>query len=534
MSAPHPTARRPVGLHNVWWTLPRLGIRDKDNLLRPLGPLYPEQRIVVQSLLEHDRTLVLKARQRGITTIVALFFVWYMLNRRGGGSVAQVTHEERSMKVLNGKMRIAWESIPDALRPPLVRDVAEEFSFGDASFHQMVAGGRGQGRSTSFQHSHWTEIAHYPKGSSAVGGSGVDREVWASVHSTIQHRPGITREVVESSGKPGGLFQEMCREGRKNKEINMIFIPWFHSAEYTLAIPRDWEMKQDEADLFAEYHKDGLTTEHLVWRRMKLRGERYSLRLFRQEYPSNEDEPFLATGTQYFDQEMLLKMQACALRATAKDDLVIYLPFEPGRKYGISHDASGGVGEDDAVSTVLRDDGRQAARWRSNTTKPHGQAHALARLSAFYGRAPVLVEKNNHGVSVIAKCEELGVNLWTDENGNYWWTQRGANNTKQLLVDFVAELIASGQFLPLGPDEPWLADPIAISELIDMSENKKGNVVAPEGKHDDSAMSFMLACWCIKDHLIRRRNVKLWTPETAREQKAARLREFDAMARERR
>lgn len=531
-------------LWDPFFAIPRLSITDKQYRIRPLGRLWPEQARTVDELMVRDMVLVLKARQIGLTTVICLFLLWYLLNRPHGGGCIQITHESKAIASLNGKLRTAMQSVPDRWRPAFSRDTADEIALGPASFHQHMAGGRSQGRAFTYQHQHYTEMAFYPQGSASVKGRGVDRQVWAAVNATVELQPGHKVIVESTANGPGGLFHELCMGARKSSAWGFLFFPWFFTNRYSLPIPERWELTDEERGLLTLYADSGMTENHLAWRRFKLEDQQYDRENFEREYPNNPDEPFRHTGGQFFDLDELNILAARADQRTAKTEFVVWEKPDPSRRYFVGGDPSGGTGRDYATFFVLRDDGKLVCRFRNNRVKPIKFATHLARVASLYGKAPVLVELNHHGRSVDDELIRLGARVWRDdETKKGFWTQRGANNTKDRLLDYAADLIANGSFRPNALDESWLPDPIVIAELSAMVEGKDGNVSVPEDaadddddetrvRHDDSAMGWMFALWCAKKYMQRRSQVKLWTPDEARAARFARVHDMVGPTRE--
>lgn len=505
-------------LRDPFWLVPRLHIVDIAGAIRPIRTLRGQQIEFVETFFRDNRPIfVVKPRQVGITTIACACFVAHMLTSPGAEALIQIAHEGAALASLNQKIRVMLQGLPPELRPHLPRDTANHIEMGHnhGSFTQQMAGGRGQGKSFTYQHDHHTEMGSWPTGSSAVKGRGVDRQVWSSIRAT-RHNTERGRTVVESTAHgPGGLFYTLYQAAAASSQWNLLFWPWFYDDEYALKeLPKGWERTDEENEMLAKYADKGLTDLHLAWRRRKMVDEDQGPVEFRQNYPSNRDEPFLIDEKgAVFDIQALNNLAAFTdtRRFPGAPELVIYEEPHLGHSYGIGMDTSAGVGRDWAVAYVVRDDGKLVARWHSNKKPPAAQAAAVAQLSSRYG-APVLVEYNRHGKFVFHELARLGARLWRDANGKPWWTQRGANsNSKDRLIDFAAALVQEGHFLPSGAGDSRLADSLLILELASLTESDKGNLEAPEGKHDDHAMAWMLALWCVRGHL-RKRPQKLWAP----------------------
>ena len=504
-------------LNDPRWFIPRLTIIDPDGKMGPIRRLRPEQDEFVDAFLRGLPIFVLKSRQIGITTITIACFVWWLLMSEDPEALVQVTHEGDAIASLNSKARIMVEGLPASLRPTWVRDTANWLEFGHnrASLRQRMAGGRSQGRAFSFQHDHYTEMAFWPTGSSAVVGKGVDRQTWASLRATRREGP-RARTVVESTANgPRGIYYQLYKTARESDGVDWTFLfwPWFYTQQYTRRVPRNWERNDEEQELMALYGDKGLTDAHLVWRRKKL-ADGDDVEEFRKNYPSNPDEPFLFSESMAFDSAALNRLAA----RTRKDffpatrELVIHERPIPNRRYSCSLDPCRGVGKDWAVAYVTRDDGKLVARWHSKKARPAQQAIAVAELSATY-KCPIIVEYNGPGKFVFHELVRLGARVWLDERGKPWWTQRGSLGTKDRLIDFAATLIAEDHFLGPGPEDPWLADPLLVQELGAMRLLPNGNLSAPEGEHDDHAMSWMMSLWPLRG-ILRSRPSRLWVPRS--------------------
>ena len=243
-----------------------------------------------------------------------------------------------------------------------------------------------------------------------------------------------------------------------------------------------------------------------------------------KEMPSlssfNWEDPFLLADSTWFDAELLNRVLARLPTKRVDTARSTYLPYEEGHKYYIGMDTSGGSGRDYAVIVVLRDDFSVAAVWRSNTASPNQQADMGAALSAEYGGATVLCEQNNYGKAVIARMRKLGARCWVDRaTGKDFWTQGGrAGQTKKMVYSFARGLINDSMACSAAPMSPVLLnDPEVIRELMIVREDERGNIQAPNGKHDDHADAYVLALWCARNAIVLRR------PKTQEDHERAKL-----------
>ena len=474
--------------HNCEWFVKRLGIIDQYGIRNTLHDLRPEQLEFVDAFQKYQRICVLKPRQIGMTTIVTACLFWKAYTSNEPIGTLAITHEAEACGRINMMLKNFHRTLPPQLRCTLLKDNMKGIQFGhnEAMFRQLMAGGRSQARAFTFQNLHCTEMGLWPKGSSAREGNSVDEDVWASALATI-HQSDNTHVIIESTADgPSGVFYKMVKTSRESHLWKFLFFPWHMFEEYQTDVPPNWEMTEYEKEL----KELGLTERQIAWRRMKIYDEGYGLLRFRREYPMNWEEPFLLSGGMWFDTEKLNHIinRIPAARMNDESDLVIYEPHKPQYKYFIGGDAAGGTERDWSVWQVLRDDLTQVAVYRSKKVKPRQFAEAGAKLSAKYGRCPVLCESNSYGKTVIKRMTELGTRLWKDSKGKDWWTQGGkAGQSKKMMYDYGAHLVNDGYIA--------FNDPVTVNELLHVREQANGNIEADMGNHDDHADALMLACW---------------------------------------
>ena len=297
------------------WLAQRLRIEHREGHMVTLrGNVTPEQAQIIEAWRDpRKRSIcILKPRQMGATTMLqALAFAETYLCPDPIG-VLTLGHEAGACYRVNHMLRTFAEGLPPGLRPRLDPDNASNIGFrgpllaeGRVTHRQLMAGGRGQGRSWTFQMVLATEMAKWPQGSSATAGTEIDRDVWASTLSTLHAGP-HTRKVVESTGEgPFGIFYDVVKTARESDDWIFLFFPWHSMATYQRPVPDGFEFMDEERELQAIH---GITDEQIAWRRWKLTDEEYTLRRFRKEYPFTWLEPFMLDDGSWFDNEHLNKV----------------------------------------------------------------------------------------------------------------------------------------------------------------------------------------------------------------------------------
>ena len=475
-------------MRNPHWFVPRLQIIDRHGHHTTLGEagVFWSQTQFIEAFRTRKRILVLKSRQLGITTIATACLVHKALVSQGAYNVLTIMHEGEAVGRVNQMVRHYLTTLPPVLRPALAKDNMKgiELATNGSVFRQLMAGGRSQARSFTFQAVHASEAAFWPTGSAARKAMSVDEEVWSSIQATLHESP-ETRVVVESTADgPSGVFHRLCMIAQQSEDWEFLFMPWYRDPSYQRQLPKKWERTDAEQDLVDLYN---VSDEQLCWRRWKIEEQGYTVQRFRQEYPSNPTEPFMVGTGLWFDADNLQR-QAAAIPPSAfsgRDGRHIYVEAEPFHRDFIGLDPSGGTGGDQGVVMVIRDDLVQCAKFSSRRASPSRLAEEAGSLSALFNRAPVLVEINNRfGGACYERLLGLGVPLWKDRNGKPWMTTR-PNKVK--VLDYCRELVDGGHII--------IHDPITVQELGKMREQRDGDVRADEGYSDDHGMALAFACW---------------------------------------
>jgi hypothetical protein len=522
----------PPALQAVWNEPPevfaqRLVIRDLYNQERTLSPLFLEQVKAIELLGTYRRFIGIKPRQVGLTTLIVLFLFAKTYRSPHPRQVGVVAHLDSAATRTRQMLDAAYYGLPKALQFGFHRNNVDEtvFAHNKAGFRRMVAGGNHQGRSFTFNDLHLTEMAFWPRGRSGAASQGktetaADADLYSSLLAA--HHDPDGHVVVESTGDgPHGKFYELVTEVQKGiEDTAFLFIPWSLVARYRRDPGPGWERTPEEDALAKKY---GLDDHQLAWRRWKMRSEVMSDIRFRREYPLTPLDPFLLEQAVWFDQDALMVMaHLLDVRegATRPGELHTCLPHEPGRKYFIGMDTAGGVGRDEAVIVVLRDDLEMAAMWASNMVPPDEQANVLADVIRKYPGSLALVERNKYGVQVLEDAQSMGLPLWRDADGDFWYGsgQRGGDSKREVMV-WARRIVVDGM--------ARVKDMRTVLQLQTIVEDWRGRIQARGDGHDDRVMAWVLALWCAKNYA---RDIKVIDPREEYARKTAEaVAKFEAM-----
>jgi hypothetical protein len=463
----------------------RLKIIDEKGAESFFDKPFEEQRVSLSDFLAGSQTIVhLKPRQIGDTTVGCAWMFTYGYWCMDPIRTLIVANDADATESIFKRLRYFHDSLPKTLQRPMARSNRKELEFSDTGvlWRCLTAGGRGHGRSYTFQRLHADEVAFWPN----------DEEVWASVTSTLHDGPHKQIFVTSTPNGPGNLFHRKVLEAQQDPNVCFRFFRWADHGSYRLMPPDTWEPDEDEHQL-AQLHN--LDICQLYWRNQKIKGpDGIGPSQFRREYPLTVEEGFMEFAGSWFDGNYLNDVIATLRPPDKEAELRVYRQPEPGVSYGIGADPSWGTGNDYAVAQVVSRDGEQVAVFTTNRRSPEDFAQRVADLSYFYNRARVLCEWNTGGGGpvVINRLQDMGVPLWRDPaTGNHFKMTGGRNGLGRK-----AQVYSHLRYLVDG-DSLTLTDLPTVQELMHIRESD-GRVEGHDGYHDDLADALALAAWNMK------------------------------------
>lgn len=401
------------------------------------------------------RLWILKARQRGVSTLIIAFILWLTsLNRYKEALI--VADDENNAEKLFDKAKFAHKNLPKALKPMVKIDNREELHFanpdseGEPGLESRItvqtAENSNLGRSRTIQIAHLSEYATWEE-----LGYDLDQRM-ISLKACVHDLPG-TAIFVETTAKGEGRFKEEWED--PDFEVRKVFISWIAGDElriegddYILPIDSDDPLYGNEAEEYEiikkelilwypekNFENDLEALDHeaqcrLRWRRWAIVNKsNKKLALFQQEYPLTPDQAFATTGSGVFDQDNLNLMKKCAAPAKAfaysndweeqleilgrrhaaeavlnaflpkhKGALQVFEPPLPSARYVVGADSGNGIkgGDPSSVCVLRLPDLVQAASY-NEIIHPDDFAYVLYALGLLYGKALLGVEINEAG-----------------------------------------------------------------------------------------------------------------------------------------
>lgn len=296
---------------------------DGSGSVVPFRPNRSQRRLIGKLW---NRNLILKARQMGFTTLVAILWLDHALfnaNQRCG-VIAQ--DREAAEGIFRDKVKLAYDNLPEELKAamPLARDSATELLFAHNNSSIRVATSMRSGTIHRLHISEFGKIcAKFPdKAREVVTGSlpAVPVDGITIIESTAEGREGEFFRMTERA-----MALDQAGKELSQREYRFHFFPWWEAPEYRIN-PQQVLMNDKDREYFAKIEAQigrSIGEDQRAWyvgtRDVEFGGDP---ELMWQEYPSTADEAFQVSteGTYY----------ALQLASARKDGRITTVPYAPG------------------------------------------------------------------------------------------------------------------------------------------------------------------------------------------------------------
>lgn len=309
---------------------------DGDSFVMPFKPNRAQRRFIKR--LWH-RNLILKARQLGFTTLIAILWLDHALfngNQRCG-MIAQ--DRETAEAIFRDKVVFAYDHMPEQIRErfPLARASTKELLFAHNNSSIRVATSVRGGTIHRLHVSEFGKIcAKFPAKADEV------------VTGSIQAVPLDGIVVIESTAEgANGEFYDMCQRAQSlvaskailtRAQYRFHFYAWWQDPAYSIdpagvPIPNDLHDYFDKVEVDADCKID---LGQRAWYAEKMRNDFAGKeeKMWR-EYPSTPEEAFQqSTDGNYYAKDMVLLRKRGGICEVPTLDLPVYTFWDIGRADG--------------------------------------------------------------------------------------------------------------------------------------------------------------------------------------------------------
>lgn len=488
-------------------------IRDKAGNIIDFIINEPQQRLydIIKKLKKEKkpiRIVILKARQMGFSTITESI-LFKETTTKFNVNTGIITHQDEATTNLFNMSKRIYDYLPDEMKPSLKNSNAKELIFDNeqgtglkSKIKCMTAGGKGVGRSDTFNNLHISELAFWPG----------DKKI--TLTGLLQAVPNLpnTIVIIESTANGFEYFKEIWDKAVKGEnDFIPLFVGWNELKEYVMPYT-GFELTLDEKELQIKYN---LTLEQLSWRRWCIKNNcGGDIETFKQEYPINPFEAFISTGSCYFNKEIIInrikeiennqplkvgyfsytlnenKISNINWCDDEKGYIKIYMDVEKGHPYVLGGDTAG-EGSDNFTGLVIdNSSGKQVATLKKELDEDE-YARQMYCLGMYYNTALIGIE-NNYSTYPTKKIKEyrypkiylreIEDNIAEKMQDKFGFVTNKA--TRPIILSILKEILRD--------NVNWINDVEILKEALVFIKNEKGRPEAQLDEHDDLIMGLAI------------------------------------------
>lgn len=270
------------------WRLNNLyKIVDKSGKLIPFRPNGVQSEILANV---HDRNVLLKARQFGVTTLWCLVILddcLFTPHVRG----AVIAHKMDDAKVIfRDKVRMPYDNLDDGLRAviPATQDSADTISFGNGSSFRVSTSVRSSTVNWLLVSEYGKICSQYPDKAEEIrsGAFPAAEKGIIAIESTAEGEGGDFYETVTNA-------RELALRGAEltEKDYRFFFFPWYRAPEYEM-VRTNVPISEEDTAYFDRIEAELGVTISQPKRNWYVTEERVQGGNMKREYPSSPDEAF--------------------------------------------------------------------------------------------------------------------------------------------------------------------------------------------------------------------------------------------------
>ncbi len=440
---------------------------------------------------------MLKARQVGFTTMEQARDLYHWIKTPGANVVVtcQSVTDHRPVKDLTRNYNIMIDGLKRAGLKLDIKETAGTWvlpSRDESTLSIMEAGASEaaaakKGRAGTISRLHLTETAFYEY---------ADQTLNALLECVAGEEFGS--EIVSESTPNGahGWFYQQCMAAKRGRgRYKLHFFPWLMQEEYACELAPGQVLEPENTREIELVERHGITQQQLLWYRRKVVDKGQAL--MDQEYPTDVETAFLASGRLFFEAsvtaELLAKTRAPLRTETFGDGtLRIWTEPVPGREYLIAVDTAEGLVRTDPKvdekarfgdwSTGViydRRTGEHVATLRAHLP-PWELARALISIGSQFNLAWIAVERNNHGHAVIQGLYQQGYRrIYIGVDRKLGWLTTSAS--RPMALDLLEDAHRRGFWRSNDRD--------LLGEMETFIVTDVGRSEAARGTHDDLVMA---------------------------------------------
>ena len=408
---------------------------------------------------DHRFTVILKARQLGISTIVAAYVVWMMLYHKDKNILVMATKFSTAANLVK-KVKAIMRNLPPWIRIAEISvDNRTSFELSNGSQIKATSTSGDAGRSEALSLLVIDEAAHV---------EGLE-ELWTGLYPTLS--TGGRCIALSTPNGVGNWFHKTYVEAElEDNDFKPVILPWDAHPERDQAWfekeTKNMSRRQIAQELECNFNTSGETVIHSD-----------DLELIK----ANIREPKHRTG---FDRNYW-----------------IWEEYRQDNTYMVVADVARGDGADFSVFQVFKLETMEIVAEYQGKPSLDMYANILNQVGGEYGGALMVVENVGIGISVCEKLEDLQYpNLYYSVKGTHDYVESGiADGMKNVIAGFTTS--SKTRPLIVAKLEEFIRNKL-INVYSSRLHNELTTFIWNNGKpqamrtyHDDLVMSLAIGCW---------------------------------------
>jgi len=431
--------------------------------------VYNYQEKLVTDFKEQRHTIILKARQLGISTVVAAYTLWFILFQKEK-SVAILATKLVVAQELMLKIKKAYENLPDFMKiSKVTTDTKTEIRFDNGSWARSLPSSPDAGRSLAASLLIIDEAAHIEN----------MEEIWTSIGPTITTGGRVI--MLSTPNGLGNVFHKIYSNAEA--EVNM-----FHHVKLM------WSVHPERDQKWYDLEKANST----------------DLRKFSQEYECS----FLASGHTVIDplkiQELVEITSEPLFKHQLNYHMHIWETYKPKHEYMISVDVSRGDAEDYSAFHVFDLFNMNQVGEFKDKVDISLLSDLVYDISLEYGEALIVVENNNLGYMLLDKLvnDKKATNIYYSSKNTHEFVEFHEAQVRNDVVPGFStttrtRIFAINKFHELVMNGNLKINSKRFVEEIQRFIWKNGKPQAMKGYNDDLVMAAAIGCW-VKEMIMER------------------------------
>lgn len=356
--------------------------------------MWDFQEDCVTDFLENSYNVILKARQLGISTVVAAYVAWYMMFFNNKSVFVLATKRDTAQNMIT-KVKVFFEEVPEWMMPTIITDNKQSIELGNGSSVKAAASTVDAARSESLSLLVIDEAAFINK----------MNDIWTATGPTLA--TGGDCIALSSPNGMGNWFHktyqgaeagETMMVGGQNKSFNPIKLHWSLHPDRDEAWARSERKSLGDMSFAQEYDCDFVQSGNNVVSLKCL--EWYSIHPTEQEIPDDGYRPYLRDPEE---------------KTWIDKNLWIWKYPDYSKKYILSADVARGDSTDYSAFHVIDVENYEQVAEYKGKLNTDTFAHLIHNTAVQYNNAYCVIENMAMGHHVVMKLIEL-------EYKNLYWT----------------------------------------------------------------------------------------------------------------